>query len=175
MTIEELEKEKRLLIEEMGVCFENWDTLSPLSSRIFALLALSLEDGVPFEEIQETLEASKSSISTNLQLLQSKGRIGYCTKPGDRKRYFKIDDQQVINRLDEKIEAWKQEKLLHEKVLRYKEKVLEVKEIELKDSLQLRLSYNKHYIEFIDKMLQNLELLKENLFATYLKREKESK
>ncbi|GLB53077.1 hypothetical protein NBRC110019_21170 [Neptunitalea chrysea] len=165
MNSDDLEKEKRLLIEKMGVFFENWDTLSPLSSRVFALLALSLEDGVTFEEIKETLGASKSSICTNLQLLQSKGRIDYCTKPGDRKRYFKIDDQQIMTRLDEKIEDWKQEKILHEKVLSYKEKVLALNKINIEDNsnLKIKISYNKHYIEFTEAMIEDLKKLKQNL------------
>lgn len=161
MQNDELDREKRLLVEEMGVYFESCDTLSPLSSRIFAYLALSLEEGVSFEELQEALEASKSSISTNLQLLQSMGRIGYLTKPGDRKRYFKIDDTQIINRLDDKIELWKHEMTLHQKVLLYKRKVLEGAEIDLQN--QLKMQYNEHYITFVKSMIENLEKLKINL------------
>lgn len=162
MDKDELEKEKELLIEEMGVNFEKWDSLSPLSARIFSLLALSMEQGVCFEDIQGCLDASKSSISTNLQLLQSKGRISYCTKPGDRKRYFKIDDMQILNRLDDKIEIWKQEKILHQKILAYKKSIMNCPNIEV-DKEGIRLMYNTYYIEFIDAMLENLEKLKQNL------------
>lgn len=162
MTKEELEEERRHLVEEMGVNFEKWDGLSPLSARVFSLLALSMEQGVCFEDIQEALDASKSSISTNLQLLQSKGRISYCTKPGDRKRYFKIDDKQILTRLDEKIEIWKQEKILHEKIMRYKQSLLRCPNVEVNDG-EMRIIYNKHYIEFIEAMIENLEKLKQNL------------
>lgn len=158
---DELDLEKKLLVEEMGVYFETCDTLSPLSSRIFAYLALTLEDGVSFEELQEALEASKSSISTNLQLLQSMGRIGYCTRPGDRKRYFKIDDEQIINRLEDKIETWNHEKNLHHKVLEYKRKV--VNTLDSKEVNQIKFQYNEHYISFIESMIENLEKLKINL------------
>lgn len=161
MQNEELLKQKKYLIEEMGVYFETCDTLSPLSSRIFAYLALSLEDGVSFEELQEELEASKSSISTNLQLLQSMGRIGYCTKPGDRKRYFRIDEEQILNRLDDKIEMWKHEKRLHEKVLEYKHQYIEKEEVE--EVKKIKTQYNEHYISFIEAMIINLEKLKNNL------------
>lgn len=161
MNKEELSKEKADLIEEMGVYFESCDTLSPLSSRIFALLALTMEKGITFEEIQEALDASKSSISTNLQILQSKGRITYCTKPGDRKRYFRIDDKQIINRLDDKIETWKQERNLHMKIINYKEHAIKL--IENPDKESIKLIYNQHYITFIEAMIENLETLKTNL------------
>lgn len=161
MQKDELDLEKKLLVEEMGVYFETCDTLSPLSSRIFAYLALTLEDGVSFEELQEALEASKSSISTNLQLLQSMGRIGYCTRPGDRKRYFKIDDEQIINRLEDKIETWNHEKNLHKKVLDYKRKAQET--LDSKEVNQIKFQYNEHYISFIESMIENLEKLKINL------------
>ncbi|SFU60761.1 hypothetical protein SAMN05216480_109138 [Pustulibacterium marinum] len=161
MQKDDLIEEKKLLVEEMGVYFETCDTLSPLSSRIFAYLALSLDEGVSFEELQEALEASKSSISTNLQLLQSMRRIGYFTKPGDRKRYFKIDDEQIINRLDDKIETWKHEKKIHQKVLCYKKRIFQ--DVEIDSENLLRIQYNEHYITFVDSMIQNLEKLKENL------------
>ncbi|WP_417443465.1 GbsR/MarR family transcriptional regulator [Joostella sp.] len=163
---EKLNKVKAELIEEMGVYFECQDILSPLSSRIFAYLALAGDDGVTFDEILEELKISKSSASTNLQLLQSMGRVGYYTKPGDRKRYFKVSFDNMVNRLDDKINSWKKEKELHIKVLDYRHKVLLANDkIDREIENRKDLSYNKHYIEFVDRMIENLHKLKSNLIT----------
>jgi len=160
----ELMKLKKELIEEMGVYFECQDMLSPLSSRIFGYLALAGDKGATFDEILEELQVSKSSLSTNLQLLQSMGRIGYYTKSGDRRRYFKASVDNMINRLDDKINSWKKERELHVKVLNYREKTLSAD-----DKLTMKnrkdLSFNKHYIEFVDAMIENLCKLKNNLIT----------
>lgn len=161
----ELVKVKKQLIEEMGVYFESHDVLSPLSSRIFAYLALSGNSGATFDDILEELEVSKSSVSTNLQLLQSMGRVGYYTKPGDRRRYFKIAEDSMINRLDDKVASWEQEKKLHQKVLNYKK--LQFQHSELTEEEEKReMGFSTHYIEFLDSMIENLKKLKNNLLIT---------
>ncbi|MDG3583165.1 GbsR/MarR family transcriptional regulator [Galbibacter pacificus] len=162
---EQMSKLKKELIEEMGVYFESQDILSPLSSRIFALLALVGYDGVTFDEIVEELEVSKSSVSTNLQLLQSMGRISYYTKPGDRKRYFKISVNDMVNRLDDKIDSWQKERKLHEKVANYRKEIIAISN-KTNSEIQKDLSFNIHYIEFVDKMIENLQKLKTNILIT---------
>lgn len=164
MQCEELEKEKCDLVEELGVYFEKNETFSPLSARIFSIMVLTGEGGVTFDQLLEKLEASKSSISTNLQLLQSTGKITYFTKTGDRKRYFKIAPDQMLVRLDEKIEQWKKEKELLEKVHCYKMRFLQNNQ--QSDPDDAGLLFNRHYIKFAEDMLNNLTKLKENISNT---------
>ncbi|WP_236636874.1 GbsR/MarR family transcriptional regulator [Sinomicrobium soli] len=164
MQCEELENEKCSLIEEMGVFFERNETFSPLSARIFSMLVLSGERGVTFEELLERLEASKSSVSTNLHLLQSTGKITYFTKTGDRKRYFKTAPDQMLVRLDEKIEQWKKEKQLLEKVQSYKLKCVQYDPEN--DPNQVSMQFNQHYIRFADTMINNLLELRKNISNT---------
>lgn len=78
------------LIEEVGVRIEKYLGISPISARIYALLRLSSNDGLTFEEIRKTINASKSCTSVNLNVLQTLGYLDVCTKIGDRKRYFKV-------------------------------------------------------------------------------------
>src|SRR5690606_31154174 len=151
----ELLKIKKRLIEEMGVYFESQDILSPLSSRIFAYLALTGNSGATFDEIVEELEVSKSSVSTNLQLLQTMGRVGYYTKPGDRRRYFKIAAHNMVNRLDDKVASWQREKELHLKVLEYKKLQLENSSLTTEEQ-QREMGFSTHYIEFLESMIENL-------------------
>lgn len=86
-------KEKELLkqlIEDFGLLIDKRLGISPLSARIYALLTLSSYEGLTFEEIREAIDASKSSTSVNVNVLIQLGYIEYHTKPGDRKRYFKV-------------------------------------------------------------------------------------
>ncbi len=82
-------QEQKLLIEKMGVIFEK-SGIQPAAARVFALLLVSDSPELTFEEIIETLSISKSAASNSINLLLTINKIEYITKPGDRKRYFKI-------------------------------------------------------------------------------------
>ncbi|MBK5208255.1 MAG: transcriptional regulator [Flavobacteriaceae bacterium] len=156
----DLIEEKMALVEELGVNIQCADNLPPLASRIFVYLILNGVEGATFEELTDKLEASKSSISTNLQLLQSMGRITYYTKCGDRKRYFKVSTNHFISRLDEKIELWTKELSNHQKIYNYKKKILQLNNNFTENNLNLK--FNVQYSEFINKMINNLTELKQN-------------
>ncbi|MGV8946535.1 MAG: GbsR/MarR family transcriptional regulator [Lutibacter sp.] len=153
-------KEKLALVEELGVHTECTDNLAPLASRIFIYLILNGSEGATFDELIEKLEASKSSISTNLQLLQSMGRITYYTKCGDRKRYFKVSANYFISRLDNQIELWTKELGNHQKIYNYKKKLLQLNNSFTENNINLK--FNAQYSEFITKMISNLTELKQN-------------
>jgi len=160
----DLELEKSELIEELGVYFETNKILSHLAARIFSLLILSEKDGTTFDELVTTLKASKSSVSTNLQLLQNTGRVIYFTKLGDRKRYFKAAPNDIIVQLDKKIAQWEQEKQLHEKLFAFKTNLY--KEHNKYDENLPGLQYTKNYALFINDFIKNLKTLKNNLQNT---------
>ncbi len=156
--------EKNKLIEELGVYFENNKILSPLAARIFAMLILTDEEGISFDSFVEGLKASKSSISTNLQLLQAAGRIVYFTKPGERKRYFKIAPNDLTEQLDKKIAQWEMEKEMHLKVYRFKKNMFKdgVPSLDQMPGLQ----YIQTYTKLADYFIDNLKQLKEKLENT---------
>lgn len=85
-----ISEEQKQLIEEIGIANEERLGLSPLAARIYALLAVSSYDGLTFEEIRETIAASKSSTSVNINVLLQLNYVEYHTISGDRKRYFRI-------------------------------------------------------------------------------------
>lgn len=62
-----MEREK--LIEEIGVHFESVYNLPPLAARIYAILIMGNEEGYSFEALVEEVAASKSTVSTSLNLL----------------------------------------------------------------------------------------------------------
>lgn len=92
-----LSQEQKELIEKLGVRSERHG-LPPAHSRITALLIVSPEPELTFDQIRETLNLSKSATSNALNMLLTAEKIDYITRPGDRKRYFKS-----------KIGSWKNE------------------------------------------------------------------
>ena len=119
MKDKDLERQKTDLIELLGVQLES-DNLAPLAARIFATLILTGKQGLTFEQLVSDLNASKSSVSSHLENLQTSQRVKYFTKPGDRKRYFIIHPNLMVNVIDDMTSKWETEKELHQKVLNYK-------------------------------------------------------
>lgn len=83
-----LNDKQRLLIEKLGVNSEK-EGLAPAAARVAALLLVSPDLALTFDQIRNTLNLSKSATSNALNMLLSTERIEYITQPGDRKRYFK--------------------------------------------------------------------------------------
>ncbi|WP_236977118.1 GbsR/MarR family transcriptional regulator [Membranihabitans maritimus] len=84
---------EKQVVERLGVQMEKMNT-PPVHSRIFVLLLLVDPPYLSFEEIQEYLQVSKSSVSKYINAMLEQGTLDYKTFSGDRKRYFylKLDD-----------------------------------------------------------------------------------
>tara|TARA_R110002049_G_scaffold234642_1_gene407891 strand:+ start:769 stop:1227 length:459 start_codon:yes stop_codon:yes gene_type:complete len=82
-----LTDKQKELIESFGVVQEGMG-LSPASARVNALLTVADTVELTFDDIREALGLSKSATSNAINNLLRMNRIGYKTKPGDRKRYF---------------------------------------------------------------------------------------
>ena len=89
-------------VEEIGVFYEA-SGLTPVESRLFAYLLLSDPPEVDFYTIQEFMGDSKSTISNALNRLMTEGRIDYITRPGDRRRYFRINSRQWLARIQSRL------------------------------------------------------------------------
>ncbi|MBU2995749.1 transcriptional regulator [Cellulophaga baltica] len=115
---------KKELIEELGIHMEDEYSLAPLPARIFANLVITDENGLTFEDCLTKRGASKSSISTSLNLLLQLGMITYFTKSGDRKRYFKVTDHDkfFVQKLDQAIKKVDNETYMMNKVIAYTKK-----------------------------------------------------
>jgi DNA-binding transcriptional regulator GbsR (MarR family) len=85
-----LNEKQKAIVEKFGVFFEKHG-LSPAQARVVGLLMICDRAELTFEEICQTLQLSKSAVSTALNSLLMMGRIEYYTKPGDRKRYFYVN------------------------------------------------------------------------------------
>lgn len=112
----EILKEKQRLVEEIGVHFEKTHQLPPLAARIYALMMLCPEAGHTFDTIMELSQASKSSVSTNINLLLKSGNIEYFTKTGQRKRFFRLSKNYLEVNLKEYEERVSEELFLLDKI-----------------------------------------------------------
>ena len=64
--------------------------VSPMAAKILSVLVIEgCAEGLTFEYLIERLQASKSTLSTNINFLLDKGLIYYDTKEGKRRKYFK--------------------------------------------------------------------------------------
>jgi transcriptional regulator len=85
-----LDKEKIALEEMMTELFRRLHHLSPMAARTLSILAIEgSAEGLTFEGLIERLQASKSTLSTSINLLQDKELVYYETKENKRRKYFK--------------------------------------------------------------------------------------
>lgn len=152
---------KQQLIEKLGVHIEHRDQLAPLAARIIAALILNGKKGVTFDSLVCSLQASKSSISTNLNTLQASERILYYTKPGDRKKYFVLNPNGVMISIEKMINQWNQEGELHKEILDYKKSVNESLAKDSEDRFDL--DFHNDYLDFLNQATQLMNTLKTKL------------
>lgn len=146
--------EKENLVEEMGIHFERLFNLPPLASRIYILLLLSDRNGMSFDEIRDFMDASKSSVSANINLLLQGERISFLTKPGDRKRYFKPSPRFLSLRLEESLRSLQKEADIVGKIIYFntKHKISGFKEVHPKLE-----KYAEHLQEVQEKYNESLQ------------------
>lgn len=156
----EKDLEKEELIEMMGIHLQNQHSIPPLSGRIWAVLIIEgKENGLTFDYLAERLQASKSSISTNLNLLLKTDKIYYSTILGDRKKYFR--SYPFSERFERLLKNMEFEKKLIDKVIKYKSR--EASCAAEKCALENIKAYKEHLKEMekltqkILKDLQNIE------------------
>ncbi len=137
---------------------EKREQLAPVAARILAYIILTGKKGSTFEDMVSILCASKSTISTHLNHLQDLNKIVYFTKTGDRKKYFIINRDMVINHIENMIEEWKEVKELHLEIKNYKQ-IINDEKIE-KEEEKFDLNFHNDYIKFIDSASASIEELR---------------
>jgi DNA-binding transcriptional regulator GbsR (MarR family) len=155
------EEHKQRLIEELGIHFEAEYSLPPLAARIFGNLVVTDEDGLTFDDCQMKRGASKSSISTSLNLLLQLGMITYFTKSGDRRRYFKIADKSTffIKKLEQAIKKAANEAKTIQKVADYDKEYIPEKYISNKPKMDTYLECLKQNERTYQETIEALKKL----------------
>lgn len=161
-----MEKSKEEIIETLGLHLEEQQNLPPLAARIYAIMVLSDEDGLTFEDCLEKRGASKSSTSTSLNLLLKMGIITYFTKPGDRRRYFTLAKKKTffLTKLQEFLKRLEAEKSVITLVMDYHRKHCPNKFEEGKERTSVYLDYMTDSEKLLQKSIAKFEAieLKEN-------------
>ncbi|MBT0607067.1 GbsR/MarR family transcriptional regulator [Aequorivita echinoideorum] len=152
---------KERLIEKLGVHIESKDQLAPLAARILSTLILSGKKGSTFESLVSELSASKSTISTHLTTLQAANRITYHTKCGDRKKYFTLVPDVMIQSMTEMLNKWKSERELHLEIMEYKKEINE--NLDKNEEGHFDLEFHTDYIEFLDLASSAMQKLRQKL------------
>lgn len=155
--MESVEK-KNKLIEEVGALLQERANLSPLAARIYATLILSSNEGLSFDAIVKQMQASKSSVSSNLNVLLQLRYIAYYTKPGNRKRYFKTSEFYIKNTMEQQI-------YLIEKELKVVTKINDFNKNhnpeKFKNEKSLGLLFHEHLEDLKNKINSKLEEIKQ--------------
>ena len=156
--MESTHKEREEIIEMFGIHFESVFDISPLAGRILGMLIVDgCRTGLTFENLVEKLGASKSSISTNLNLLLKMEKITYFTIAGDRKKYYK--PAPLSDRFSNYLKMLKSEQLIIDKVIHYREKTVSCSEEQF--SLENVRFYKTHLEQVEDLIVRTISDFKE--------------
>lgn len=166
MNAEELKNKRTGLIEELGVIIERKDQLAPVAARIMSTLILTGQEGITFDRLVQDLNASKSTVSTHLDQLQTINKIKYFTKPGDRKRYFIVNPNLIFDVIDEMTARWESEKAVHQKILEYKQMSNEL--CEGKKETSFDLNFQKDLLVFLDEATTAIQKLKAKIITRHI-------
>ena len=152
-----MEDEKSELIEFFGIHFERMYNISPLGGRILATLVIDgCKSGLTFDELVEKMQASKSSVSTNLNLLLKTNKIEYITLKGDRKKYFKAAP--LSQRLKNYLTIVDGEKMLIDKLMDYRKKNISCVQEEI--NFQNMCAYKEHVLQVEQLLLSTINKFK---------------
>jgi DNA-binding transcriptional regulator GbsR (MarR family) len=154
-------EKKMALVEKLGVHLENREQLAPVAARILSYIILTGKMGATFEDMVTILCASKSTISTHLNHLQDLNKILYFTKTGDRKKYFIINQNIIIQHIDGLTNEWKEVRELHLEIKNYKEIQNNIK-IE-KEEEKFNLDFHNDYITFLEGATASIQELRTKL------------
>lgn len=153
-------KERNRLLEEVGLLIEERLGISPLAARIYALLTISSYEGLHFEEIREIIKASKSSTSVNINVLLQLEYISYHTKPGDRKRYFKVAKYYQLESLAKYHQSLTKEIEMVDRINAYNKKYHPIKFTPEKSVGNIAQNYLKKTQDLVKTTIENLKNLR---------------
>ena len=151
------EKEKEEIIELFGVHFEKHHNMPPLAARIFATIILNnREKDLTFEELVNITGASKSSVSTNVNLLLDTNKITYYTVCGERKKFFKPTS--LSERIKNHLQIVKSEQNIIKKIKDYETKY-NLKALDEKDQkvVELYREYVNNFENLINELILKIE------------------
>lgn len=140
---------REIYIEDVGLFYEQYG-LPKMAGRILGSLISSESDNNSFEDLKETLKASKGSISANVNLLLNQKMIEKHMISGDRKSYYKIAHSSLENIMEAKAKSVTEFKLIFERGIEFNSNKDNVSKESLANILK--------YYEFLEKEIPLLKL-----------------
>lgn len=138
-------------IEDTGLFFEKLG-LTRMAGRIFGYLMVADKENVAFEELPTVLNASKSSISTNVRVLVQIGFIKPVTFSGDRKTYFCLmPEMDWGTHLNRKVQDLDHMKKIFEKSYEFRKNKNDNTSLWLKESIDFYIWLMEIFPELIEK------------------------
>lgn len=162
----EICNEKQDLVERLGVFMEQKEQLAPVAARILSYIVLTGKSGTTFEDLVRDLCASKSTISTHLNHLADLKRIVYFTKTGDRKKYYTINEDSIIQSIDAMMESWVIQNELHQEIKNYKNKI---NDQNIEGTSKFDLDFHDNYIKFLAEVTKSVSTLRSKIIDKNIK------
>lgn len=132
-------------IENMGLHYEAYG-VPRIGGRILGLLMLSPRP-LAAEDMAESLQVSRSSVSTNLRTLLMTGLVEKVSLPGDRYDYFVFSDTAWLRILEMRLEG----------ILSFKELAEEgLQTLDSSHPARFRLQEMKEWVELVEAAYERL-------------------
>lgn len=145
------------LFQDMSTRYAEVYNFPPLTANIYTYLLFDFEQtGLTFEDIQEAMRASKSSISNALNRLQQTNHIDFFHKIGDRKRYYRINKEIFILQFNEELIQYKKNKNLLDRFAQFR--LDNFKDDIHNEKIKLHLQLLQNKIDLQEKMIAELQL-----------------
>lgn len=145
------------LFKEVSAHYEKYHKMQPLTAKIYALLVFNnCTEGLTFDDFVELLQASKSSVSHSLNVLIEMNFIEQHKKENERKRYFRINQNLFLKRLEDVQERLREEKKVYSKIREFKKSKIPV--LFKDEAFALYISHLEDATDSITKTIQNLKL-----------------
>lgn len=145
------------LFKEVSLHYEKYYKFQPLTAKIYALLVFNnCSEGITFDDFVEVLQVSKSSVSHSLSTLIEINFIEQYKKENERKRYFKINKNLFLKRLEDVQERLIEEKKIYTKIRDYKKSNTNV--LFKDEAFSLYITHLEDASNSITKTIKNLKL-----------------
>ncbi|NOU58432.1 GbsR/MarR family transcriptional regulator [Marinifilum caeruleilacunae] len=164
--LNDIEEKKKEIVERYGMFMEKNENFPPIAARIFSTLLFTENNGNTFEELVNFLGASKSTISTNLQKLGNMEIVEYYTKPGDRKKYFRLSPVGFLAFIDRDLKKVKTERNLIEEVIQLKQRA---NELITDPNKKFEFHEDHPYLDYLNSSVEGMETLKEQIINKCMK------
>jgi len=145
------------LFKETSAHYERFHKMQPLTARLYALLVFNnCTDGLSFDDLLEILQSSKSSISHSLNTLIEMNFIEQYKKENERKRYFRINRNLFLKRMEDVKERLTEEQKVYTKIREYKK--TNATTLFKPEAFDFYILHLKDAINSIEETIKNLKL-----------------